>query len=396
MQAPDRFTEPDIESRFSSRRAFLASSIAFGTAALSGCAWRAPLEFPSRVRRDLSKVPFARPRIDASQVKDIRVGFRPFRPGGFVARGEAMGGKWIVHNYGHGGGGITLSWGSSVLALREMPDLADKRAIVIGCGVMGLTTARQLQERGFQVTILTREPFEQTTSHVAGGHWAPTGVSARRDETAAFDGVLDAALSLSHAHFSGLAGRMDGVYWRENYQLADEPFADGQPFYATRWPRFFPGRRVLATDEHPFPHRHVLTYQSLFIEPAIYLKALWDAFSAAGGRMRQHEARSIEELMALDVPLIANCTGLGARDLFGDTELVPVRGQILLLEPDERIDFNTHGGGEGLLYMFPRRDGILLGGSFERGATQREADVALSGRILGEHARMFAGMRSVS
>ncbi|MBL8513776.1 MAG: FAD-dependent oxidoreductase [Betaproteobacteria bacterium] len=324
------------------------------------------------------------------------MGFRPFRPGGFVARGEAIGSKWLVHNYGHGGGGITLSWGSSLLALRNLPDVGDKRAIVIGCGVMGLTTARQLQERGFQVIIMARESFEQTTSHIAGGHWAPTGVWVRREETSPFEGVLETALELSHAHFSALAGRMDGVYWRENYQLADEPFADSQPFYATRWPRFFPGRRVLATDEHPFPHRHVLTYQSLFIEPPAYLKALWNAFTAAGGRMRQHEVRSIEEVMARDVPLIANCTGLGARDLFGDTELVPVRGQILLLDPDERIDFNTHGGGEGLLYMFPRRDGILLGGSFERGATQREADPALSERILGEHARIFAGMRGVS
>jgi glycine/D-amino acid oxidase-like deaminating enzyme len=279
------------------------------------------------------------------------------------------------------------------LALRELPDMADKRAVVLGCGVMGLTTARHLQERGFRVTIAARESYEETTSHIAGGHWAPTGVWQRRDTSHPFDAALDAAMEISYQHFSAQAGRTEGVYWRENYQLADQPFEDREPFYATRWPRYYPGRRVAEPGEHPFPSRHVLTYQSLFIEPPAYLKALWDAFVAAGGRLIQRELHTFDEVLLLDAPVIANCLGLGARDVFSDAELTPVRGQVLLLPPDARVDFNTHGGGEGLLYMFPRRDGILLGGSYERGATHRETDEALSARILGEHARVFGAMR---
>lgn len=385
--------EPIIKQRTVSRRVFLRSGVALGGAAVTGCAWRGPADGHAHVRRDLSALPFAQPQIDITRIESVHVGFRPFRASGFVARGEPLGNKWLVHNYGHGGGGITLSWGSSVLALRDLPDLADKRAVVLGCGVMGLTTARQLQERGFRVTIIAREHYRETTSHIAGGHFAPTGVWARRNEAHAFDDVLDAAMALSHAHFSTLAGRMDGVYWRENYQLADSPFGEREPFYATRWPRLFPGRRLLEPGEHPFPSRHAMTYQSLFIEPPMYLAALWEAFVEASGKMVRRDVRAIDELMVLDVPLIANCTGLGARDLFGDTELTPVRGQLLWMAPDARVDYNTHGGGEGLLYMFPRRDGIVLGGSFERSATHREADPALTERIVGEHVRLFGAMR---
>ena len=64
-------------------------------------------------------------------------GLRPDRPSGFVVRAERMGEKVVIHNYGHGGGGITLSWGSSALAVREAPAVADRRAAVVGAGIMG-------------------------------------------------------------------------------------------------------------------------------------------------------------------------------------------------------------------------------------------------------------------
>ena len=91
--------------------------------------------------------------------------------------------------------------------------------------------------------------------------------------------------------------------------------------------------------------------------------------------------------------VIFNCTGLGARELFNDSELTPVRGQLVFMPPDERVDYITHGSGQGLLYMFPRADGILLGGTFERDATHLEPDDDTTARIVREHTRMFSAMR---
>ena len=113
----------------------------------------------------------------------------------------------------------------------------------------------------------------------------------------------------------------------------------------------------------------------------------------AGGNIVVREMRNVAEVLALDEPVIFNCTGLGARELFADDGLIPVRGQLVFMPPDERVDYVTHGSGEGLLYMFPRADGILLGGTFERGATHLEPDADTTARIVREHARMFQAMR---
>ena len=101
----------------------------------------------------------------------------------------------------------------------------------------------------------------------------------------------------------------------------------------------------------------------------------------------------VSEVLALEEPVIFNCTGLGARELFDDDELIPVRGQLVFMAADERVDYCTHGSGEGLLYMFPRADGILLGGTFERNATHLEPDMETTARIVQQHARLFQGMR---
>ena len=86
---------------------------------------------------------------------------------------EKVGEKTVVHNYGHGGGGITLSWGTSELAVEEAWKTGERRFAVLGCGAVGLATARLLQERGAEVTIYAKDLPPHTTSNIAGGHWSP-------------------------------------------------------------------------------------------------------------------------------------------------------------------------------------------------------------------------------
>jgi glycine/D-amino acid oxidase-like deaminating enzyme len=74
-------------------------------------------------------------------------GLRPYRAAGFVVRAEALGDKRLVHYYGHGGTGITLSWCSAKLATELGLKGHSGPVAVIGAGVMGLTTAQAFSRR---------------------------------------------------------------------------------------------------------------------------------------------------------------------------------------------------------------------------------------------------------
>ncbi len=163
----------------------------------------------------------------------------------------------------------------------------------------------------------------------------------------------------------------------------ESPYSEIDPLY--------PEPRQLAKDENPFDVPYAHRRDSMLIAPAIYLQALLDEFFIAGGRVVVREFAAPAELMTLQETLIFNCTGLGARTLFGDEGLVPVRGQLEFLLPQPEIDYMTVGPDD--IYMFPRHDGILLGGSHERGNWNLDPDPEITQRILRENGALFAGMR---
>src|SRR5258708_10214922 len=107
--------------------------------------------------------------------REIRtvVGLRPYRPSGFVVRAEKLGEKLIIHNYGHGGGGITLSWGTSQIATELLPGEPFSAVPVLGCGAAGLATAPLFQGRGLRGTILASGLPPNTTSKFPGGDGLP-------------------------------------------------------------------------------------------------------------------------------------------------------------------------------------------------------------------------------
>ena len=128
----------------------------------------------------------------------------------------------------------------------------------------------------------------------------------------------------------------------------------------------------------------------MFIELNRYLRALERDVLERGGRIVVRSFASAADLAALDEPLIMNCTGLGAKDLTGDAQLEPIRGQLSVLAPQPAIDYITLHGGN---YMFPRSDGILLGGTFEHGNSDLSIDSTQVTQMVGGHAAFFNAMR---
>ena len=370
-----------------SRRGFLGAS----SLLLAGCsARRIPSASTPRA------VPAARlARVLVSQDRVIRAiaGLRPFRPSGFVVRGEKLDAKTVIHNYGHGGAGITLSWGTSQLAVEEGAKSGERSCAVIGCGVVGLSTARLLQLRGSSVTIYTKAMPPLTTSNVAGGLWEPVTVFDRARVTPSFRQQFAEAARFAFRRYQSLAGEWYGVRWLPLYTLSSERAYQPPPPESPNRDveSLYPAARQLSPAEHPFAVPFAYRRETMLIEPAIYLNALIRDFQLAGGRIVVREFAEARDLNALAENLIFNCTGLGARTLFHDTELTPVKGQLVFLLPQPEVDYCTVGPGD--IYMFPRHDGILLGGSFESGVESTENDAGTTGRILRENAALFAAMR---
>jgi glycine/D-amino acid oxidase-like deaminating enzyme len=340
--------------------------------------------------RHFSRKPWLAPRINRENIIREIVGHRPYRPGGFVVRSEKLGEKVVVHNYGHGGAGITLSWGSSALAVRETVGMEHRDVAVIGSGVMGLTSARLLQDAGWNVTIYTRDMARHTTSNVAGGEWGPASAHDPEVSTDAFKSQLDFAARIAHHAHTNLGGADYGIRWMELYRPSDRTADE----FEGRFAHLYPYEDVLGPGEHPFPTTYCRTTVTMMVEPATFLRRLTEDVHQAGGRFVIRNFADKEELLTLPEPVIFNCTGLGARQLFGDEELIPAKGQLVFFPPDPDIDYLTIGGGEGNLYMFSRSDVLLLGGTFKPGDWSTNPQPEETDRILREHQRLFAGFES--
>jgi glycine/D-amino acid oxidase-like deaminating enzyme len=349
---------------------------------------------------------FAPVKVAPDRVIREVVGLRPYRDEGFVVAPERAGDKLIIHNYGHGGAGITLSWGTASLAvdLLSAPGAMSsalmqhsKRVLtphfaVLGCGVNGLSTARLLQRRygnaGAAVTIYAKDLPPNTTSNIAGGFWSPTSVYDHSVITPQFRDQFYKACHLSNRAFQLLAGTEYGVRWIETYELGTDEASVT---------RELPGGNDLypAADVHREPKVYfgfpfVRHYSTMLIEPQTYLNALLRDFYVAGGKVVVKDLHERRDLMRLPERVVFNCTGLGARALFGDQKLGPVRGQLEILVPQPEVDYIYLGSG----YMFPRHDGIVLGGTFDHDDWSLEPRADQRDGILSSHAEIMNRLKS--
>ncbi len=359
------------------RRFFLGSAAA--TLALPGCATTLA------TRRTAAAPTGCLPRVLVSPDRVIRTvaGLRPYRASGFVVRAETLGDKRLVHNYGHGGAGITLSWGTSKLATQLGLQGHQGRVAVLGAGVMGLSTARLAQEAGFEVNLYAKALPPDTTSNIAGGQFHPFGHFRRSRVTPEWQAQFIAATDYSWRRFQIMVGDDYGIRWLPTFADRDEPEEQ-------LLPNFPPHNRLLRADEHPFPWSSVAAYDTLYVETGRYLRQMLSDVQIAGGRIAVRDFATPADITALPETLVFNCTGLGSRTLFNDLELQPARGQLAILMPQPEIGY-AFTGGDG--YMFPRPDGIVLGGTFELDQWETTPEPETIARILASHQQLNARLR---
>ncbi|HEX7157387.1 MAG TPA: FAD-dependent oxidoreductase, partial [Edaphobacter sp.] len=197
------------------RRSFLRSSGAFaGLSAmgLSGCAKRvaAPQSASAPALPFYDAVePIIPIRAHVDRIFRITVCTRPFRATGPRLDVERVGDKVVVHNYGHGGSGWSLSWGSADVVVRKALEAANgtREVAVVGCGAMGLTAAITAQRAGLKVTIYAKERPPYVRSARATGSWTPDSrIALTSDAAPEFAALWEKMARTSFAMYQSYLG----------------------------------------------------------------------------------------------------------------------------------------------------------------------------------------------
>ncbi|MDB5397329.1 MAG: D-amino-acid oxidase [Rhodospirillales bacterium] len=347
-----------VSNPFGRRDLMLSSGAMLGITALSGCVGvkaHAPTLTPVRASAD--------------RIIKITVCTRPFRADGPRLDVEQIGQKTIVHNYGHGGSGWSLSWGSSTIAVGKAVAMGATSIAVIGCGALGLTSATLLQRAGVPVTIYAKDRPPDVRSSLATGLFTPDSrICLEGHDTPVFRQIWEEMCRISfstYQNFLGLPG--DPVEWIDNYHLYDSaPRAAGpEPESTVKFaalerelaPDLAPHPVELGSDANPFPGRYTRRASLMMFNLTEYAHLLISEFLANGGHIETREFHSPADFQALPQNTLINATGYGARALFGDQTVVPVRGQLTRLIPQPDLNYGLTYRGVSLV---PRRDGLVV------------------------------------
>ncbi|HLZ76340.1 FAD-dependent oxidoreductase [Phenylobacterium sp.] len=397
------------------RRQLLLGSAGAGLLSLGGCATAGaggPAGGP------ISTLPFAErstpiwpvhARMD--RVFDITVCLRPFRAQGPRIEAEQVGDALVVHNYGHGGSGWSLSWGSGTLAVRKAMANSPREVAVVGCGAIGLSSAILAQEAGAKVTIYARDLLPDARSARATGSWTPDSRIALADKAGPqFAAQWEEMTRISFKRFRRYLGLADSpVEWSDRYFLSDPPTepAPVKPEGARTGPELqfvdfrdrirdlTPRAEVLAPGASPFPGADVRRTSQMQFNVADYGHTLMADFLAMGGRVEHREFQSLGDLATLKEKVVINCPGYGARALCRDESITPVRGQIAWLIPQPEVNYGVFYKDVSLL---SRRDGIVVqalwgGDMFGYGNDQEVIDRAEAERAVRTIAELYGRMK---
>lgn len=342
---------------------------AFLAGALHGCA----TDREHTLQPDLAGAPLRFPRLRAStdRITRITVCTRPFRAQGPRLDTERVGQKLVVHNYGHGGSGWSLSWGSSDLAVQMALATGERDVAVIGCGALGMTSALLLQRAGARATIYAKELPPNVRSSFATGVWSPDSrICFAQYATPSFKQSWERMARRSFQTYQTLLGLPGNpVEFIDSYAVSDDLDAEvshsrppnGRPEFAELQRELIndliPKHQTFVPGSHPFHRRTLQRNSFMMFNLAAYSRMLLAEFGANGGKIEITEFHEPSDFAVLPQKTLINATGYGARALFDDRSMTPVRGQVARVIPQPEV---SYGLSYKNAYFVPRRDGFVF------------------------------------
>lgn len=224
-----------------------------------------------------------------------------------------------------------------------------KSVTVIGCGIIGLTTAIKLQDAGFKVNMVAREPYNKTLSSKVGAIWFPFEIHPKEK--------ANKWATLTYEEYLKEAKTGNGISFIPFMTAYDSESNND-------WTLQLPEGSVRNALAEELPKGMKSAFISIvpLAQPALYLPYLFSRFIKDGGDFKQQCITNLREASQLNA-LVINCTGLGAKDLCNDDELRPMRGQILRCEKTDIPSFADSTQKGALSYIINRSTDCVIGGT---------------------------------
>ncbi|XP_052778169.1 D-aspartate oxidase-like isoform X1 [Mya arenaria] len=287
--------------------------------------------------------------------------------------------------------------------------MSRRRVCVVGAGVIGLSSALRVLDvcPDAEVTVVAAKFSPETTTDVSGGFWEPhllgdtPEADVRRWSSKTFEHIVRIADSSS--------ARETGACYVSGYQLNENPGTQA-PFWKDDVLNF---RLLTAQEVKAFPGMGMgFFYTTVMLEPCLYLEWLLKRYQSRGGKIQKKHLQRLSDLSVEGYDVIVNCTGIGARDLVGDTSLTPYRGQVIRVSAPwlkTHYSFCLKNGTE--CYMLPGMNYVVMGGTEAAGdwnTAPRESDRQIiwdactkyvpnmkAAKVLGDHVGLRPGRPSV-
>ena len=228
-----------------------------------------------------------------------------------------------------------------------------KNIAIIGAGISGMSTAYLLKDKGYNITIYAKAFSPNITSNKAAAFWFPYHI--RNDQRGiewcntsynyykTFTAIPEAGISMQHL-----------------IKVLRENVEDREPI----WIDFMPAGSLRVMDETELQPGVARGYDITvpLIETQIFLPYLQQQLKHSGVTFIEKEVDDLNEF-ANSYDIVVNCSALGSRKLCNDEALIPVRGQVALLSPKDGM--NLYIDNEKPMYVVPRKDAIIVGGTYE-------------------------------
>lgn len=301
------------------------------------------------------------PEISEKKIVGIAVGIRPYRKTGVRLEPMYLQNKLIVHNYGYGGSGLTLCFGGSkkVLEILHEEKISSKVVAILGAGVIGLTCAYDLLEKGYEVHIYADKWNPHLTSNIAAGIWTPSyfPLDILEEKKHLHERMLEIAkcrFLRSTTEASEFAGVRILPYYRV---ITDNTYIK----------KSNTEQEVTLHFDNGVIKKAIRTYR-LAIDGNLFMQDLYNKTKRKGAVLYQKHFKCIEDVLNLKEPTIINCMSMGSREVFEDPEFIPIRGHLIYFTNEDNIDYSLStdvSNPEYFVSIYPWSDRLILGGVYE-------------------------------